>query len=386
MFRPLVFLLCLLSLSSALMASDADYLLRLIVDDDGVPPSALQMPYKKSVKGPKKGLGPVLHKIVTSDPIFRQAYYDYLAYLDDLNNRLNEAGGGAFRMQAIMRGAEDFAKAIELMGGSSSCEVKANDLGVTWDTMMSQARVFADRALNDSSLELSSDEHTFLANMFALGCVTAASNRVLPDDYMTQWKAKHPEYTEPSEEPQGGIKPIIWNGVREQIPWMYHAGSMPWLEPTSNDPHDYYDTFHFFSHGWMCHFNLYRKKYFKKGLFNKGFAESKLKWSHLRKQFWYSDFIGFGYEVMTVATASGFLDVTPTDELPGGLKEVAQFLHIGGLPVVEAIRDTEINRDGAEYGAALAVSFMVLEPTQREDHDKLLKDFKKGRLESPSAQ
>ena len=379
MFRPLLIVSLIFVITSCANAGGADYLLRLIVDEDGTPPSALQMPYKSSVKGPKKGLGPVLHKITTTDPVFRQGYYDFLTYLDDLNSRLAEAGGGAFRMQAIMRGAEDFAKAIELMGGSSSCEVKANDLGVSWDTMMSQARVFADRSLRSSEHELTDSEHAFLTNLFALGYITAASNRVLPDDYVAAWREKHTEYAEPSDEPQAGLKKIIWQGVKEQIIWMYHAGSMPWLDPTSNDAHDYYDTFHFFSHGWMCHYNLYRKKYFKKGLFNKGFAESKLKWSHLRKQFMYSDFIGFGYEVMTVAMASGFMDVTPTEELPSGLKEVAQFLHIGGLPVVEAIRDTQINRDGSEYGATLAVTCDTVDPTERELHEQLLKSFKKGK-------
>ena len=379
MFRPLLLITLLLVVTSCANAGSADYLLRLIVDDKGTPPSALQMPFKSAVKGPKKGLGPVLHKIATTDPVFREGYYDFLTYLDDLNNRLAEAGGGTFRMQAIMRGAEDFAKAIELMGGSANCEVKANDLGVSWDTMMSQARVFADRSLRNSEHDLSDEEHTFLSNLFALGYIAGASNRVLPDDYIEAWKEKHPEYTEASDEPQGGIKKIIWQGVKEQVIWMYHAGSMPWLDPDSKDPHDYYDTFHFFSHGWMCHFNLYRKKYFKKGLFSKGFAESKLKWSHLRKQFWYSDFIGFGYEVMTVAMSSGFVDVTPTDELPGGLKEVAQFLHIGGLPIVEAIRDTQINRDGAEYGATLAVTFDAVAPSERKLHQQLLTQFKKGK-------
>jgi len=371
----------LVIVASTAQADGADYLLRILGGEKGTPPSALELPgFKPSIKGPKKGLGPVLHRAVTEDPVFHQAYCEFLRWLDEVNGRLAQAGGGTFRMQAVMRGAEDFARAIELMGGSASCDIKANDLGITWDTMMTRARVFADRALGQSDLDLSADERVFLANMFALGSITAAANRVLPDDYLAEWEARHPDRPQPPLEPQGGIKKMIWEGVRLQIPWMYHAGSMPWLDPTTTDAHDYYDTFHFFSHAWMSHFNLYRHRYFKKGLFSSGYAPAPITWGRIRGQLWYSNFIGFGYEVMTTALASGLADMTPTDELPPVLQKVARFLHLGSLPIVEAIRDTRINHDGAEFGAALAVTSLALEPSQFDYHDQLLRQFKKGLL------
>ncbi len=77
----------------------------------------------------------------------------------------------------------------------------------------------------------------------------------------------------------------------------------------------------------------------------------------------YAALVGVGYEVEMTSVGSGFLDMTPTASLPSGWRDACRFVGIGGLPVIEAVRDIRINHAGAMFGAALASSGGALRPS-----------------------
>lgn len=363
--------------SAPVMASGPDFLLRRLADDKGRVPSALQMPeLKVDFSGPKAGLGPLLMRLANEDPVFGEAYRSFLRYLDELNDRIHAAGGGRWRQQSAMRGAGEFARAIELLGGAAKVSVKANDLGVDCAVLFDEACRRADEAIEGSELALGEDRPR-IVSLLALGCVAAAANRVMPADYLEEWKTRHPEWTTPPVEPPEGIPAFIWKGVGLVVPWMYHSGAMPWIDATAN-PHDAYDVYHFFSHAWMLRFNLYRSRYYRSGWFKKSFEENELGRMAIRKNLAYADSIGFGYEAMTVVEKSGFIDWTDTEDLPRPLKKLCTFLHIGGLPVVEAVRDLQINHAGAVFGAAMAIAGRPLVATNRAGHRAVLDAYYGG--------
>lgn len=360
-----------------LRAEGADFLLRRLADEKGRVPSALEMPKPKvDFSGPKAGLGPLLLKLADTDPVFGRCYRDFLRYLDDLNDRIHAAGGGRWRQQSAMRGAGEFAAAIESLGGRAEVTVKANDVGVDCAGMFAEACRIADEALEASELDLGLHRER-MTSLLALGSVAAAANRVMPADYLDEWRERHPEWSTPSETPPPGIPAFIWKGVGLVVPWMYHSGAMPWIDATAN-PHDAYDVYHFFSHAWMVRFNLYRNRFYRSGWFKKGFEEDELGRMQVRKQLAYADAIGFGYEAMTVVEKSGFIDWTDADDLPPTLKKICSFLHIGGLPVVEAVRDMQINHAGAVFGASMAIAGRPLDAADRSGHRSLLDSFFDG--------
>lgn len=377
-FVPFVVTALLLAFAAPVPAADADLILRRLAGD-GAPPAAMAAPsFGGGGEGPKAGLGPLLYRLVTTEPLFARSYPAFLTWLDGVNDEVAAQGGGPFRMQANMRGTESFAAAIQALGGRSDVNVNANGLGITWTALMDRARATADEALRDEGLDLTGDEHVRLCNLLALGQIAALVNRVLPADYLTAWEGRHPDRPQPSAEPPAGVSKMVWKGVCAQIPWMYHAGALPWRDAESGDEHDFYDTFHFFSHGWLVAWGLHRVRYWNGGLFRRGFQERPLTRGRIRRQLATSDFVGFGYEVMTVVEKSGFIDVTAVDDLPPALGKVARFLHLSGLPVVEAVRDQQINHCGARYGAASQATGLALDPLDMASHKLALDEARLG--------
>lgn len=362
-------------------SSDVDFLLRRLSADGGCPPKALAVPRPGDFYdgGPKPGLGPLLLELHAKDPVFRRAYDRFLAWLDELNDRIHEAGGGRFRQQAIMRGTEEFARAIEALGGVAEVTVRANDLGVTWDSLLRQARLFAAASLEEEDRHLDGAERSYLVNLLALAQIAASANQVVPASYRSQWEGRHPELAELPSDPPAELSPKVWALVRSWLPWMYHSGALPWRENVTPNPHDAYDTYHFFSHAWMTHWDLYRQRYFRRRLFfAKDFVESDLGPMQLRRQLARSDFFGFGYELLTMVEKSGFLDFTPASELPDGPRAFCERFGLAGLPVAEALRDMKVNHRGALLGAAMALTGLPLQASDEDDARLMVGRFLDG--------
>ena len=337
-----------------------DYLLFRLAGADGIPPRALEKPETVIPgAGPKQGIGPLLDKMILEDPVFRRAYYSFLRYTDELNAKIAKLGGGPFCMQAAMYGSEEYARAIEAIGGNSDVRVTSNALGLSWDTIMDKARDFAELSLKEENQELSAAEKTELVNLLALAQLAALSNRVMPDDYLANWEVLHPERLKPPKNPPPGIMARLWNGVCESIPWMYHAGALPWKEFPADNPHVAYDIFHFFSHAWIVYYTLYREKHFHGSDISQDIIDSVLRSSKR---------ISFGHEIFTLIAKQGFLELTPTEYLPAHFRKILQRFGVGGIPGTEALRDIRVGIDGAIYGAALALTGARLKPSDRADH------------------
>ena len=187
----------------------------------------------------------------------------------------------------------------------------------------------------------------------------------------------HPEFKLQSATPPDGVSQKIWDAVRLNVPWMYHAGCLPWPESSRGNDHEWHDTSHFFSHAWFAYYDLFRKRHFRKGLVGQGtFATRRLTRGQIRSQLGNTHLMGLGYEFMTMVAKSGFLDLTPVEELPEGLRPIARALGLKSLPVVEAVRDMGVNRAGATFGAALAVSRDPLPATKGALHAEILRKYR----------
>lgn len=346
------------SLSS--VNAGVDYLLSRLADEKGVPPRAVANP-ETIVPGPgsKAGIGPLFDRMIQKDPVFRRAYFSFLSDMDGLNAKIAEEAGGHFFMQAAMYGSEEYSRSIEAIGGTSDVQLTSNAFGVTWDSVMDRARGFAQESLSREKLDLTEEERTEVINLLSLAQLAALSNRVMPDDYLAEWEKRHPERLKAPPDPPQGVLTRIWQGVCESIPWMYHAGALPWKEFPADNPHMAYDFFHFFSHAWIVCYNLYREKYFLGCTITQELIDSEIRASKR---------VSFGHEIFTLIAKQGFLEITPVDYLPENLREMSHFLNLKGLPFAEAIRDISVGMDGAVYGAALAVSRQRLKPGDRTVH------------------
>jgi hypothetical protein len=328
------------------------------------------------LSGPDGGLRPLLYKMARCDPVFRRAYFGFLRYLDELNTRLEHAGGGRYRLPADIPRMEHYAHAIEAMGGMSRVVVRSNEFGVTWDALMEQARTLVEQSLLEEGLDLDASERTLLGNLLALAQIAAVSNRVLPAEYVAEWEDRHPGWSRPAEVPPAAIPARIWQRVQNTVPWMYHAGALPWGDPETANPHGAYDTLHFFTHAWIVNYSLYRHRFCPKRAGGPAFAERGIGGMAVRWQLARARAISFAYEVFsTVADDFGFRDITPTECLPDGWRLLCRFLHIDGLPIIESLRDMQTDYAGASYGAALAVSALSLEPSQTEQQALVLDRF-----------
>ena len=337
-----------------------DYLLHRLADSKGIPPRALVRP--ESVipgAGSKPGIGPLFDKMILQDPVFRRAYYSFLRYADELNTKIAKAGGGPFSMQAAMYGSEEYARSIETIGGKSDVRLTSNAFGVSWDTVMDKARDFAEKSLSTEKLDMTAEEQEELHNLLALAQLAALSNRVMPDDYLADWEKLHPDRLKPPPNPPPGVFGRLWQGVCESIPWMYHAGALPWNKFPADNPHMAFDFFHFFSHAWIVGYNLYREKHFLGSEMTSEVLHSKIRAS-IRSS--------FGHEIFTLIAKQGFLELTPSEYLPNKLYRIAERLGFRGIPGVEALRDIQVGINGAIYGAALAISRQRLKPGDRAIH------------------
>jgi len=349
--------------------SEADFLLRLLAGDKGSPPGAIALPrHLRHDAGPKMGLGPLLDRMARQTPVFRRAYISFLRYLDQVNSRLDAAGGGRFRTEASNLGHEYYARAIEAMGGKSTMNVKSNTFGVTWDSLMDEARFFAADSLRQENVRLSEEETAELANVLALAEIAAVANQVIPEDYLSEWEIRHPERPYPPERPMWGLPKIYWEPLRESIPWMYHAGALPWRDPAASNPLAAFETYHFFSHAWLVCFDLYRARYFKTGVLNRSFGQKSPGWWGIAKEIMVSKASTIGYELLTIPIKSGVLEITSLEALPGPIKSICRLFGFKGMVAVESFRDYAVGGEGAAYGAALALSRLPLKPSDGRLH------------------
>jgi hypothetical protein len=314
------------------------------------------------------------------DPVFRKSYFDFLRYLDELNNRVAAAGGGLYRQEAGLKGVEPFALAIEAMDGTNHMVVTSNDLGVTCDSMMDEARRLAARYLAEEGLRLSDDERVFLTNLLALAQIAAACNRVIPPDYLSEWELRHPDRPKPPKTPAASVPETIWTLVRRELPWMYHSGAIPWRDPHSTNPHEAYDTFHFFSHAWMANYGIYRQRFAGRFPWLRPSATGRAARKLVRRELVRSLVISCGYEVITMfaVVRSGFGDITSADCLPGLAGRFCRSLGISGLPIIEGLRDVRVDYAGATFGAALAVSSRALPASDTPGHAVIIQQFLAG--------
>jgi hypothetical protein len=349
--------------------SEADFLLRSLAGDKGSPPGAIVLPRQfRHDAGPKMGLGPLLDRMAGQMPVFRRAYFSFLRYLDEVNSRLDAAGGGRFRTEASNLGHEYYARAIEAMGGKSTMNVKSNALGVTWDSLMDKARFFAADSLRKENVRLSEEETAELANVLALAQIAAVANQVIPEDYLSEWEIRHPERPYPPERPMWGLPKIYWEPLRESIPWLYHAGALPWRDPAASNPLDAFETYHFFSHAWLVCFDLYRARYFQDGIFRGSFRQKSPGWRRIAEELMLSKTATIGYELLTIPVKSGVLEITRLESLPGWIKSICRLFGLKGAIAVESFRDYAVGQEGAAFGAALALSGLPLKPSDGKLH------------------
>lgn len=349
----------------------ADYLLRRVAYEDGRIPPALQMSLAHlGTCGPKPGLGPLLARMTERDAVFRRAYSEFLRQLDDLNTRLAQAGGGRFRQQAAMSGLEQFARALEAMGGESEVTAAVNELGVTWDTLMEESRHMAAAALRLEGLTLHASERRLVVDLLALAQIAAVSNRVIPSAYVAEWEHRHPDRPQPPSSPPAGVSPAVWRAVRNALPWVYHSGALPWPNNSQGNPHEAYDICHFFSHAWLVYYDLYRGRYAAGATLRRLVLGVDADRIEVRTELARSMALSVGYEAATIfaLARSGFGDITSAQHLPELLKPLCRCLHIPGVPVVEALRDIRLDHAGALYGAALFLSGLPLAPSEVNQH------------------
>jgi len=140
---------------------------------------------------------------------------------------------------------------------------------------------------------------------------------------------------------------------------MYHAGALPWKKFPADNPHMAYDFFHFFSHAWIVGYNLYRERHF---------LGSEMKREVIDSEIRISKRTSFGHEIFTLIAKQGFLELSPSENLPYKFNKITRRLGLRGIPGVEAIRDIQVGIDGAIYGAALAISRQRLKPGDRAIH------------------
>lgn len=346
-----------------------DYLLRRLARKDGIPPRSVERPANLIPgSGPKQGVGPLLVKMSQRDPVFRRAYFSFLRYLDQLNTELSHLGEGPFFMQSAMYGAESYAKSIEAIGGKSDVAITSNSLGVTWDSIMDKARDIAVGSLAQESLDLTPREKDELVNLLALGQMAAISNRLIPEEYLEEWEKLHPDRLQPPSDPPSGVLRRLWYAVCESIPWMYHAGAMPWKEFPADNPHQAFDVFHFFTHAWIVHYNLYRERHFQGKDISLEIVERELRASRQTS---------VAHEAMTLFANQGFLEMTPLEYLPEKLQILSRYLYLRGIPVLEAFRDIRVGNEGAVYGAALAIAGTRLKPSDTDLHTQILNSVEK---------
>ena len=353
-----------------------DFLLRALSGKKVIPPRALRLPDRLIPKaGPKMGLGPLLREMSDKVPAFRRAYSGFLFYLDGLNTQLQNEGGGIFRMEASNIGAEFYARAIEAMGGMSRITLKSNRFGVTWDTLMEKARFLAAESLEQEGINLGEADRMMLVNLLALAQISAVVNQVIPPEYEAEWERRHPERPHPPESPPDGIPRPYWDGVRNSIPYMYHAGALPWRDNSSPNPLRAYDADHFFSHAWMVAYSQYRAR-FLHGVWlkKKSLPKNQGRWA-AEIELVRSRFLGYGYEISTLAIKAGFFEATRTEFLPGAIGSFCRFLGFKAFPIIEAFRDIRVGYEGAVYGASLAVSGLPLKPSQGRLHRKIIDDL-----------
>lgn len=354
-------------------------LLRRLAEGDKNPPRAYKIPVALKVMSggtPKPGLGQLLAKMAQMDPAFQDAYSKFLHYLDGLNDQLAQAGAGPFRMETSTPGDEHYARSIEAMGGMSTVLVKPNALGITWDSIMETARSLASRALHEKSPGLNGRERDDLINLLGLAQLAAVSNQVVPNDYLQEWEKKRPERPRPPDTAPPGIPRDIWEGVGKSIPWMCHAGALPWESGESTNPYQFYDSFHFFSTAWMACYGLFRTRYTESQSFQHNeFSRQDIGSWDVQRELVLSRFASVTYEMLMNYINHGFLEVTPAELSPGLLRPLGRFLKIKGFPYIEALRDVRVGEEGSRFGAALAISGRFLQPSDRESHRRVLKNL-----------
>jgi hypothetical protein len=349
------------------------FLLAALSDKKRPAPRPLRMPDRLvPVAGAKMGLGPLLKEMTEKVPAFERAYVGFLRYLDDLNTQLSRAGGGIFRMEASNIGNEYYARSIEIIGGQSRVTIKSNEFGVTWDTLMEKARQLARDSLQQEAVDLSEADGRTLINLIALGQIAAIVNEVIPVEYESEWNSRHPERPRPVETPPKGIPRPYWDGIRNSIPYMYHAGALPWRDANSANPLEAFDTDHFFSHAWLVNYGLYRFRCLHGGLAEKDSPAKNLGQSIVQRQLAGSELASYGYELLSVFTKAGLIELTAAEHLPGFLRRFCRSLGIKAFPIVESVRDISQGKKGAIYGAALAVSGLPLKPSETLLHQKII--------------
>ena len=358
------------------VSGQSDFLLHALAGRKGIPPPALKMPDRLVPKaGPKMGLGPLLQDMSERIPVFRRAYFQFLRYLDELNAQMQRAGGGAYRQEASNIGLEYYARAIEAMGGMSHVTVRSNELGITWDSIMEKARVLADKSLDEEKVDLSEADRMMLVNLLALAQIASVTNQIIPADYLTEWESRHPERPRPPETPPQDIPKVYWEGVRKSIPWMYHSGALPERDGASSNPHEAFDSYHFFSHAWIAAYGLYRYRYVLDGPLKSKFTRREPgRWA-VEEELARSKLASLGQEILTLAVKQGFFEATRTEFLPGFLQGFCRFFKLQGFPLVESFRDMEVGNEGAVYGAALAVSGLPLKPSEGRLHRRIIDDL-----------
>lgn len=270
-------------------------------------------------------------------------------------------------MQAAMYGSEDYARSIESIGGNSDVNITSNSLGVSWDSIMDKARNFAESSLAEEKLDLTARERNELINLLALAQLAALSNRVIPQDYLAEWEKSHPDRLKPPPNPPPGVLVRLWKGICESIPWMYHAGALPWIEFPADNPHQAYDIFHFFSHAWIVCYNLYWERYFMGANISREIIDNELRASKRTS---------LAHEVLTLVAKQGFLEQTPVEYLPDRLQAISRYLYLQGIPVLEALRDIKVGNQGAVYGAALAITGERLKPSDTAVHSRIINTLK----------
>jgi hypothetical protein len=269
-----------------------------------------------------------------------------------------------------MSGLEQFARALEAMGGESEVTAAVNELGVTWNTLMEESRQLAAAALQSEGLTLHASERQLVVDLLALAQIAAVSNRVIPSAYVAEWEHRHPDRPRPPSGPPAGVCPAVWHAAGDAVPWLYHSGALPWPNDGQGNPHEAYDICHFFSHAWLVYYDLYRSRYGPGAALRRVVLGADADRIEVRIELARSMVVSVGYETATLFTLarSGFGDITSAQHLPRLPKALCRCLHITGLPVFEAIRDIQLDRAGAIYGAALFLSGLPLAPSEVRRH------------------
>lgn len=370
----------ILMIIPSFIAGQEDYLLRKLADSSGIPPRALKPldPLKYyHPEGPKPGLGELLDKISTTDPVFQQAYTNFLRELDNINTQMGESGCGPFRLPSQVQGMEDFTESIVAMGGVTDGRCKSNEFGMSWNKMMEKAFYFSRSALISNQLKLESEELNNLSNLLALAQIAAICNRVIPQSYREEFFTRHPEFPDVQEKAPGGINQKTWIQVKGILPWVYHVGVLPWRQPKTRFPHHFYDTFHFFSHAWMVNYSVYRNRFFPDTQTDVKVFPQPISPRFVKRELNSVIGIAFLYELASTSWKNGLADITPLEELPDNLRNMSAYLKLKGIPVWESYRDIMIDLEGARFGATLALTRKNLRPESITENNSILRQFLK---------